>query len=137
MFGAGQGAANTVNIVTDQGVQATTTVESAITGTDQIEAYVRAQYSDTPILIDIARCESRFHQFNKDGTVVRGEVNNKDVGIMQINEIYHAEAATKMGVNIYSTEGNVAFGKYLYQKYGVSPWSASSRCWSDNAVAKK
>jgi hypothetical protein len=41
-----------------------------------------------------------------------------------------------MGIDIYSVEGNVQFGKYLYSKYGSSPWSSSEPCWS-KAIAKK
>ncbi|MCX6719269.1 MAG: hypothetical protein NTZ38_02750 [Candidatus Taylorbacteria bacterium] len=92
LYGASH--ANTMNAANmaaayDAGDQASTSQAIEMTDNDQIEAYIRAQYADTPILVDIARCESRFHQFNEDGTVVRGEINKKDVGIMQINETYH------------------------------------------------
>lgn len=111
-------------------VQATTTETRAFTTPKEIEAYIRAQYPNDPILVDIARCESTFRQYDKDGMVVRGRVNRDDVGVMQINEKYHSERAAKLGYDIYSVEGNVAFGKYLYDQYGAQPWSSSSPCWA-------
>jgi hypothetical protein len=95
-----------------------------------VESYVKEQFKDEPILVDVARCESTFRQFDDTGNIIRGKVNDKDVGVMQINEHYHADDAAKLGYNIYTTEGNVAFGKYLYEKYGVQPWVSSSKCWS-------
>jgi hypothetical protein len=103
---------------------------------NSVEAYIRKEFADTPILIEIARCESQFHQFNTDGSVVRGMVNKQDVGVMQINEKYHAEYASKLGYDLYSTEGNVAFGKLLYSKYGSDPWVHSSKCWGSKDIAK-
>lgn len=113
--------------------QATTTQivtnRSLATSTD-MEAYLREEYAETPILVDIARCESEFRQFDKNGKLIRGRVNAADVGLMQINEFYHADTARNMGIDIHTVEGNIAFAKYLYSKYGSSPWSASQPCWS-------
>jgi len=97
-----------------------------------VEAYVKTKYANDPILVDIARCESTFRQFDQTGNIIRGKVNSGDVGVMQINERYHAEDSAKLGYNIYTIEGNVAFGKYLYDKYGSQPWSSSSKCWSSS-----
>jgi len=95
-----------------------------------VEKYLREQYADTPILVEIARCESTFSQFDKDGKVIRGIVNNKDVGVMQINEKYHLEAATALGFDIHTIEGNVGYAKHLYKNQGAQPWKASAPCWS-------
>lgn len=94
------------------------------------EAYVRIYFSDLPILAEIARCESGFEQTDKNGEVVRGIVNKYDVGVMQINEKYHLEAAEKLGLDIYSLEGNVKYARILYEKEGTKPWLASSNCWA-------
>jgi hypothetical protein len=99
----------------------------------EVEAYLRKEYVDTPILVDIARCESTFRQFHKDGTIVRGRVNNADIGVMQINLEYHGDTAKKMGIDLYTVEGNATYGKYLYDKFGSKPWSASKPCWSKKA----
>jgi soluble lytic murein transglycosylase-like protein len=114
---------------------ATTSEVRSFTTSSDIQSYLHEQYFDTPILIEIARCESEFRQFDKNGNIVRGRVNADDVGVMQINEFYHADTARKMGLNLKTAEGNVAFGKYLYAKYGTSPWSASEPCWSKAKVA--
>jgi hypothetical protein len=107
-------------------------IKTDMTVSKNIEKLVRTTYADEPILIEIARCESTFRQFDATGSILRGKVNSKDVGIMQINEKYHAEDATKLGFNIYTPEGNLAFGRYLYNKYGSSPWISSSPCWADS-----
>ncbi len=51
---------------------------------------------------------------------------------MQINEYYHAKTAEKMGLDIYTLEGNMAYAKYLYEKNGLSDWDASRPCWGKN-----
>ncbi len=94
-----------------------------------LEEYVREYYEEDPILVEIARCESQFRHLNEDGTVLRGVVNNQDVGVMQINLYYHAEDAEKMGHDLSSLEGNLAYAKALYEKKGTNPWSASKPCW--------
>lgn len=98
-----------------------------------VEKYLREEYADTPILVEIARCESTFSQFDKNGNVVRGIVNSADVGVMQINEKYHLETAKKMGIDLYTIEGNVKYAKHLYKEQGAAPWKASQKCWGANA----
>lgn len=80
-------------------------------------------------LVNVAICESGNHQFNPDGTVLRGIVNHLDVGRFQINEKYHLLNSEKMGINIYTEEGNTAYALYLYKKNGLSDWLASEPCW--------
>lgn len=93
------------------------------------EEYVRNNFSDIPILAEISRCESQFRQFDKNGEVLRGVVNNKDVGVMQINEYYHLDTAEKANINIYTLEGNLEYGRKLYEKFGTDPWNSSKPCW--------
>ena len=57
------------------------------------------------------------------------------MGVMQINERYHLLTAEKLGYNIHTLEGNVGYAKYLYEKFGSDPWSASSKCWKGKVVA--
>ena len=112
---------------------ATSTDNSAIvtvtTDRKSLEKYLRENYADTPMLLEIARCESTFTHYDKNGDVIRGRVNSADVGLMQINEKYHLETAEKLGLDIHTVEGNVNYAKYLYDNEGVQPWSASSPCW--------
>lgn len=94
-----------------------------------VEAYVRDYFKDTPILAEIARCESTFRQFDSKGNVIKGIVNKSDIGVMQINTYYHGENAALLGYDLYTIDGNLGFAKRLYAKYGDSPWGSSSRCW--------
>ncbi len=93
------------------------------------EEYVRNYFSDIPIMIEISRCESRFRQYDKDGKVLRGVVNDLDVGVMQINQYYHDADSDKLGYDIMTIEGNTAYARHLFEKRGVQPWSSSSPCW--------
>lgn len=93
------------------------------------EAQVKAYFEDAPILAEIAFCESRFRQYDENGNVLRGVVNSQDVGVLQINEKYHLDTAQKLGLNIYTLEGNMAYAKYLYDTQGTRPWNHSSPCW--------
>ncbi len=128
MYGAGNTTTDAINvqplIASSEEVQIT-----AESDRKAVENYLREHYADTPILIEIARCESTFTHY-KDGKVVRGRVDNADVGVMQINERYHLETATKLGYDIHTIDGNMAYAKYLYEKSGAQPWSASKPCWS-------
>lgn len=93
------------------------------------EEYVRKYFSDIPIMVEIARCESHFKQFDPDGTIHRGVVNPADVGVMQINESYHLDRAKQNNYNIYSIEGNVSYARELYEDRGTKPWNSSKPCW--------
>lgn len=94
-----------------------------------VEQYVQDYFRDIPILVQIAKCESRFRHFDKNHKVIRGEANSQDVGVMQINEKYHLERSEKLGYDIYSIEGNMAYARRLYEKEGTVPWASSSPCW--------
>jgi hypothetical protein len=105
--------------------QANTAIENPVT----LEDYVRAYFVETPILAEIARCESTFRQVDKDGKVLRGVVNKSDLGIMQVNTYYHGAKAQDLGFDLETVDGNLAYAKYLYDKEGVTPWSSSAKCW--------
>jgi len=94
-----------------------------------LEAYIREYFKDTPILIEVARCESTFRHYDSKGNVIRGLVNRSDVGVMQINEYYHKATADRLRLDFRTLNGNLEYAKYLYEKYGASPWVHSSKCW--------
>ena len=108
-----------------------------------LESHVREYFKDTPILAEVARCESTFRHVLSDGEILRGRVNSDDVGVMQINEFYHAKTALRMDLNLKKIEDNLAYAKYLYEKEGLKPWMSSSKCWkpsiaeNGSLVAKK
>ena len=95
-----------------------------------VEAEVREYFEDTPILAEIAKCESSFRHISGGGEIVRGRVNRSDIGVMQINTYYHGEEASKLGINLHTLQGNLAYAKQLYEKEGSAPWSSSSKCWN-------
>lgn len=98
-----------------------------------VEEQVREYFSDIPVMVPIAKCESTFrHIDNQTGEPLRGYVNNSDVGVMQINEYYHRQAAENLGYDIYTIKGNMQYARYLYQEQGTQPWQASEKCWSQN-----
>jgi hypothetical protein len=102
----------------------------------EVESKVRLFFADTPIMAEIVKCESQFRQFNSDGSAFRGVANRQDVGIAQVNEYYHAKRAKKLGYDIYSVEGNMAYAKLLYEEEGTAPWVSSAPCWKKSEVAK-
>jgi len=95
-----------------------------------VESAVRNYFSDIPVMAEIARCESQFRHTLSDGTVLRGTVDSRDVGVMQINTGYHADEAKKLGLNLLNLKDNMAFARYLYKEQGTAPWQASQKCWN-------
>ena len=98
----------------------------SIMGTEQ---YVREYFSDIPIMIHIAECESSFRHLDKDGEIHRGVLNPADVGVMQINEFYHLDRSQSENYNIYTIEGNTSYARELYEREGTDPWNSSKACW--------
>ncbi len=118
----------TATFATPAPLSAATTTEVS-QNPETIGAYVRQYYAATPLLADIAWCESRDRQWNPDGTVFHGTVNHYDVGVMQINSLYHEDTATALGMNIYTLPGNLEYAQHLYDKEGSQPWGSSEVCW--------
>ncbi len=102
----------------------------------EIESKVRVYFADTPIMAEIVKCESQFRQFNSDGSPFRGKINDEDIGIAQVNEHYHLKRSQKLGYDIYTVEGNMAYAKLLYEEEGTDPWISSAPCWKKSDVAK-
>ena len=94
------------------------------------EAAVRSYFSDIPVMIQIARCESTFRHTLADGSVLKGEVDSADTGVMQINMRYHGETAEKLNLDLLDLHDNMAYARDLYERQGKRPWSASAPCWS-------
>lgn len=104
-----------------------------------VKEVVREYFKDTPIMAEIAWCESRNRQFDINGEIFRGKVNSDDVGVMQINTYYHLKAAKARGNDLFTLEGNLDYAKYLFEREGTVPWMSSSKCWipRSNLVALK
>ncbi len=88
-----------------------------------------------PALRRVCSCESTGNahdtprQFNSDGSVVHGRINDLDRGMCQINLYWHGKEAKALGINLNTVAGNIAFANHLYQRDGLKPWSASQKCW--------
>ncbi len=94
------------------------------------EEVVRTYFSDIPVMIQIARCESHFRHTLEDGTVLKGRVDPADTGVMQINLRYHGVAAEKLDLDLHDLHDNLAYARSLYEQQGTQPWNASAPCWN-------
>lgn len=100
---------------------------------DGIRDKVEDVFGDDHVMVDVARCESSFRQFDADGDVLVNEESDA-VGIFQLLEDWHETAAENIGLSIYTVEGNIEYAKELYEVDGLKPWSPSSLCWDDGNV---
>lgn len=126
MVSNGSGAGTTE---TAHGQIATAHVIQTKTEVYDTEAVVREYFSDIPVMVQVARCESTFRHTLADGTVLRGYVDNRDTGVMQINTYYHGKTAAKMNLDLEDIQDNMAYARHLYETQGTQPWSASRPCW--------
>lgn len=96
----------------------------------EVQETVEEYFHDIPIMTRVAFCESSYRQHDKNGKVLRGKVDNRDVGVMQINEGYHLTRAKDLGLDIHSIEDNMRYARYLYNDQGLRPWKSSAPCWA-------
>jgi hypothetical protein len=94
-----------------------------------------------PLLERISACESTGdvnatpRQFLPDGSVLwgngptTGKPMKRDEGILQVNSWVWGKLAASMGDDLATEAGNLAFGKWLFDKQGSEPWNASKGCW--------
>jgi hypothetical protein len=86
-----------------------------------VEDVVRFYFADVPIMIDIARCESGFRQFNSDGSVLFDR-SGTYVGIYQIAYALHTPKASSMALDLTTLDGNLGYARHLYNSSGTNPW---------------
>jgi len=103
--------------------------------TGRTEQLVREYFQDIPIMAEISRCESTFRHTVADGSVLRGVVDKRDTGVMQINTYYHQATADQLGLNLEDFYHNMAYARNLYERQGTQPWSASRPCWGNSQLA--
>lgn len=94
-----------------------------------VEERVREYFKKNPVMIEIARCESNFRQFTDSGSVLRGGSGGEMVGVFQFFESIHTAAAAKLGHDITTLEGNLAYAEYVFQTEGSTPWNSAKSCW--------
>jgi hypothetical protein len=89
-----------------------------------IEKRVREYFVTAPVMIEIAKCESKFRQFTDAGNVLRGGGSAGMIGIFQFYEVIHKSAAMALGFDIETVEGNIGYAKYVYDREGTRPWAS-------------
>jgi len=102
---------------------------------DGLETKIRAYFSDAPVMVAIAECESRFRQFDNTGNALNGGAGGM-IGIFQINASVHAAYAKSIGMDIYTVDGNLAYARKLYTEEGTDPWLDSFSCWHQTAQSQ-
>ncbi len=107
-------------------------VSSAATTT--VEELVKEAFEETPVMVEVARCESKFRQFADSGNVLRGGTDNKMIGIFQIYDDIHRAKAKSMDMDIDTVDGNIKYAQYLYKREKTNPWISSMPCWDPNPV---
>lgn len=115
---------STTSIIVDEYVPCET-IECKITD----EALAHGH--DPVLTLSIAKCESEVRQFDENGDVLRGIQNPKDIGVFQINEKYHLDDSIKIGFDIYTVDGNIAYAMHLLDTQGTRPWNWSKNCWGE------
>lgn len=105
------------------------------TSPQTVEATVREYFADIPVMVEIARCESRFRQFTDNGNVLRGGMGGQMVGVFQFFDRYHIDVVSELGFDIETLEGNLAYAKHVYTTQGTDPWNAARDCWDTADVA--
>ena len=86
-----------------------------------IEDIIRFYFADTPAMIDIARCETGFRQYNPDGSALH-DASDTYIGVFQISENIHTGKAKSFGFDIATIDGNLSYTRYLYNFSGTGPW---------------
>ena len=81
-----------------------------------------------PCRSSVAYCESRNRHYDHHGKVLRGRKNRNDIGIYQINRVWHERRAKTAGYDIWSPHGNAGYALWLYREHGIAPWAATARC---------
>lgn len=100
-----------------------------------VEEIVYMHFADAPIMVDIAKCESRFRQYEKDGTVLKNREGSSATGVFQIMASVHRKNAANLGYDINTLEGNIGYAQYLYELNGTRDWEASRLCWGSADMA--
>jgi hypothetical protein len=113
-------------IITEQALAVTRLEPKTVQESNQ--KAIEAVFGVNNIMLDVARCESNLTHYQGD-VVLIGKVNSNDIGLFQINKMYHLEKSKELGLDIYILEDNITYAKWLYDREGTKPWSASKFCW--------
>lgn len=81
----------------------------------------------------ISYCETNIRH-KVGGKTIRGVVDNRDRGLLQINMFYHNKSAVARGFELNRLDGNIGYGILLYQEQGATPWKWSYNPKEDQCV---
>jgi hypothetical protein len=90
---------------------------------------VEHEFGSSSIMVKVARCESKFRQFDANDRPLAGAVNGDDTGVFQINKYWHLKESKRIGMDIETLQGNLEYAHRLYRREGTTPWNASKYCW--------
>ena len=86
------------------------------------ESQLEITFADLPVELQLVTlCESKAKQ------EARGPYG--EIGMLQIHPKYHLARAKSLGYDLYSPNGNMAYGFLLYTENGLAPWKSSRGCW--------
>lgn len=118
----------------DPAIQHTSLIKFDPLNPDAVEAKVRQEFADIPVMISIAKCESSFTQYDSSGNPMYGGTGGM-VGVFQVAASIHNDAAKDLHMNINTLEGNLAYARHLYETEGTVPWLASASCWNPRPLS--
>lgn len=94
---------------------------------------IRALFPDAPIMVRVAMCESGLIH-RKDGELIRNQEGSSAKGTFQVLMRVHAPQMYKMGLNPERTDDYLAYVRFLFDRYGFTPWQSSQHCWNRNST---
>ncbi|MBP6923977.1 MAG: hypothetical protein KBC62_01215 [Candidatus Pacebacteria bacterium] len=118
-----------ISITSEAHAGTASTIPKAVYSPIEVEKKVREYFKDTPQMIEIARCESKFRQFTDAGNVLRGGSGGGMIGVFQFYESIHAPAAQTLGFDLATLEGNLGYAKHVHKTQGTAPWNSAKYCW--------
>jgi hypothetical protein len=85
---------------------------------------------DEKLAREIIRCEggNKLDALNRNKDK-SGNVWSVDFGPMQINDYFHKDTMTKLGLDFNNGYDTLEYGMRLLSTEGTGPWSASKNCW--------
>jgi len=79
----------------------------------------------------VAKCESSLYGGAvNENKLADGTVWSRDYFYLQINDYYHKEPMTRLGLDFYNQWDSLEYGIRMMSEQGLQPWSASKLCWS-------
>jgi hypothetical protein len=111
-----------VTVIEPQPIQIEITYSEA-----RIKELIRETFkNNAATMIRVASCEGGI----RDDAPTNPTNGSFDKGIYQVSEKYHGAEAKALGLDLHDVRDNIKFAKLLYDREGLTPWTASKHCWS-------